>query len=107
MENLLAATRIANSLQPSGSAAEGIEHLAFYSKRRLSRTLKLVNHSSEFTLSHPSRALLSPFTLPEGIGIIHPGTGEILMMNTTMSSLEIQSFAEMRTMQLGGGMRTM
>ena len=29
MENLIAATRIANSLQPSGSAAEGIEHLAF------------------------------------------------------------------------------
>src|ERR1044071_1235981 len=29
MENLMAATRIANSLQPSGSAAEGIEHLAF------------------------------------------------------------------------------
>src|ERR1044072_3412409 len=29
MENLITATRIANSLQPSGSAAEGIEHLAF------------------------------------------------------------------------------
>src|SRR4051812_6633468 len=29
IENLIAATRIANSLQPSGSAAEGIEHLAF------------------------------------------------------------------------------
>src|SRR3954470_10068331 len=29
MENLIAATRIANSLQPSGSAAEGIQHLAF------------------------------------------------------------------------------
>ena len=29
VENLIAATRIANSIQPSGSAAEGIQHLAF------------------------------------------------------------------------------
>ena len=29
MENLIAATQIANSIQPSGSAAEGIQHLAF------------------------------------------------------------------------------
>ena len=57
--------------------------------------LKLVNHSSESTLSHPSRALLSLFTLPEGIGIIRPGTGEILMMNITMSSFETQSSEEM------------
>ena len=29
VENLIAATRIANSIWPSGSAAKGIEHLAF------------------------------------------------------------------------------
>lgn len=29
MENLIAATRIANSLQPSGLPEEGMEHLAF------------------------------------------------------------------------------
>ena len=69
--------------------------------------LKLVNHSSESTLSHPSRALLSLFTLPEGTGIIRPGTGEILMMNITMNSFETQSSEEMKITQLGGEMKTM
>jgi hypothetical protein len=68
--------------------------------------LKLVNHSSESTLSHPSRALLSLFTLPEGTGIIRPGTGEILMKNITMSSFETQSSEEMKITQLGGEMKT-
>src|SRR3954462_10879221 len=44
MENLIAATRIANSLQPSGSAAEGIEHLAFLLQ-------KVVEQNAEVSLS--------------------------------------------------------
>ena len=69
--------------------------------------LKLVNHSSESTLSHPSRALLSVFTLPEGTGIIRPGRGEILMTNITMSSFETQSSEEMMNIHLRGEMKTM
>src|ERR1041384_1658093 len=69
--------------------------------------LKLVNHSSESTLSHPSRALLSLFILPEETGTTRTGTGESLMTKITMSSLETQSSEEMKVMQLGGKMKIM
>ena len=67
--------------------------------------LKLVNHSSESTLSHPSQALPSLFILPEETGTTRPGTGEILVTNITMSSFETQSFEEMKITQLGGEMK--
>jgi len=73
----------------------------------LNRTLKLVNHYSEFILSHPSRAPPRPFTLPEEIEIIRLGTEEILMTNITMSSFEIQSSEEVMNTQLGGETKTM
>src|SRR3954468_5114682 len=41
MENLVAATRIANSLQPSGSAAEGIEHLAFLLRKAVEQNAEV------------------------------------------------------------------
>ena len=68
--------------------------------------LKSVNHYSEFILSHPSRAPPSPFTLPKEIEIIHLGTEEILMMNITMSSFEIQSSEGVMNTQLGGETKT-
>src|ERR1044071_5276622 len=52
MENLLAATRIANSLQPSGSAAEGIEHLAFLLQKAVEQNAE-VSQSLQRVHSQP------------------------------------------------------
>ena len=52
MENLLAATRIANSLQPSGSAAEGIEHLAFLLQKEVEQNAE-VSQSLQRVHSQP------------------------------------------------------
>src|SRR4051812_3257701 len=52
MENLIAATRIANSLQPSGSAAEGIEHLAFLLQKAVEQNAE-VSQSLQRVHSQP------------------------------------------------------
>src|SRR4051812_23216835 len=52
MENLIAATRIANSLQPSGSAAEGIQHLAFLLLKAVEQNV-LVSQSLQRVHSQP------------------------------------------------------
>ena len=62
--------------------------------------LKLVNHSNESTLSHPSRAPLSLFTLPKETEIIRLRIEEFLMTNITMRSFETQSSEEMMNTQL-------
>src|SRR3954469_11056525 len=69
--------------------------------------LKLVNHYSEFTLSHPSRAPLSLSTLPEETETIHLGTEGIPMTNIVMRSFATRNSEEVMNMQLGGGRRTM
>src|SRR4051812_32130480 len=69
--------------------------------------LKLVNHYSEFTLSHPSRAPLSLSTLPKETETIHLGTEGILMTNIIMSSFATWSFEGAMNTQLGGGRKTM
>src|SRR3954468_4542550 len=52
IENLIAATRIANSLQPSGSAAEGIEHLAFLLQKAVEQNAE-VSQSLQRVHSQP------------------------------------------------------
>src|SRR3954462_14866960 len=52
MENLIAATRIANSLQPSGSTAEGIEHLAFLLQKAVEQNAE-VSQSLQRVHSQP------------------------------------------------------
>src|SRR3954469_19353941 len=52
MENLIAATRIANSLQPSGSAAEGIEHLVFLLQKAVEQNAE-VSQSLQRVHSNP------------------------------------------------------
>src|SRR3954462_10096240 len=52
MENLIAATRIANSLQPSGSAAEGMEHLAFLLQKAVEQNTE-VSQSLQRVHSQP------------------------------------------------------
>src|SRR3954462_14649077 len=54
MENLIAANRIANTLQPSGSAAEGIKHLAFLLQKAVDQNTE-VSQSMQRVHSQPPR----------------------------------------------------
>ena len=107
MENLIAATRIANSLQPSGSAAEGIEHLAFLLQKAVEQNAEVSQSLQRVHSQPPSRAPLNLFTLLGETEIIHLGTEEILMMNIAMSSTGIQNSEGKMNTQLGGGRMSM
>src|ERR1041385_578032 len=108
MENLIAATRIANSLQPSSSAAEGIEHLAFLLQKaveqnaEVSQSLQRVH--SQPPLTGTSQSVYTPRSnrnhSPRNKGNPHDEYRHEQFRN---SELNMQLGGETKTLQLGGG----
>src|SRR4051812_37310102 len=63
VENLIAATRITNSLQPSGSAAEEIKHMAFLLKAAVDQNVAVSQSQQRIhSQAPPARTSLSVHT---------------------------------------------